>query len=64
MTLYDNAGIKSFHTTLKTEDVYVSSYQTEKQAKMRLFQYIEGWYNRKRIHGAIGYLTPVAFEQQ
>ncbi|MBM7436288.1 transposase InsO family protein [Leuconostoc rapi] len=42
----------------------MSSYQTAKQAKMQLFQYIKGWYNRQRIHGAIGYLTPVAFEQQ
>lgn len=63
-TPYDNAGIESFHATLKKEEVYVSSYQTAKKAKMQLFQYIEGWYNRKRIHGAIGYLTPVAFEQQ
>ena len=45
-----------------TQDI--NSYQTAKQAKMRLFQYIEGWYNRKRIHGSVGYLTPVAFEQQ
>ena len=55
---YDNACIQSFHTTLKKEEVYQSTYFTFEQARMALFQYIEGWYNRKRIHSAIGYMTP------
>ncbi|MCU7212554.1 IS3 family transposase [Turicibacter sanguinis] len=60
---YDNACIESFHATLKKEEVYQTVYVTFKQARMALFQYIEGWYNRKRIHGAIDYLTPEECEQ-
>jgi transposase InsO family protein len=63
-TPYDNAGIESFHATIKKEEIYVSTYQTAKQARIKLFQYIEGWYNRKRIHEAIQYMTPVEFEQK
>ena len=60
---YDKACIESFHATLKKEEVYPSTYVTFEQARMALFQYIEGWYNRKRIHGAINYLTPEECEQ-
>jgi transposase InsO family protein len=63
-TPYDNAGIESFHSILKKEEVYVATYQTFKQARIRLFQYIEGWYNRRRIHSALGYLTPDQFEKR
>ena len=60
---YDNACIESFHATLKKEEVYQTTYVTFEQARIALFQYIEGWYNRKRIHGAINYLTPEECEQ-
>ena len=60
---YDNACIESFHATLKKEEVYQTTYVTFEQARMALFQYIEGWYNRKRIHGSINYLTPEECEQ-
>ncbi|MCU7197817.1 IS3 family transposase [Turicibacter sanguinis] len=60
---YDNACIESFHATLKKEEVYQTKYVTFEQAGMALFQYIEGWYNRKRIHGSINYLTPEECEQ-
>ena len=59
---YDNACIESFHATLKKEEVYRTKYVTFKQASLALFQYIEGWYNRKRIHSSIGYKTPQAIE--
>nr|WP_153385580.1 IS3 family transposase [Companilactobacillus halodurans] len=62
-TPYDNAGIESFHSIIKKEEVYVTTYQTAKQASIRLFQYIEGWYNRKRIHSALSYMTPKQFEE-
>ena len=55
--------IESFHATLKKEEVYQTTYVTFEQARMALFQYIEGWYNRKRIHGSINYLTPEECEQ-
>jgi len=61
---YDNAGIESFHATLKKEEVYQTSYQTIEEASRRLFQYIEGFYNRKRLHGSINYLTPQEMEDR
>lgn len=59
---YDNAGIESFHATLKKEEVYHTHYQTYEQARLALFQYIESFYNRDRIHSSIGYLTPQEME--
>lgn len=55
---YDNACIESFHSILKKEEVYRNTYQDFNHAKRAIFEYIESWYNRKRIHSAIGYLTP------
>ena len=59
---YDNACIESFHAILKKEEVYPSRYENYEVARMALFQYIEGWYNRKRINSSIGYLTPDEYE--
>ncbi len=61
---YDNACIESFHAILKKEEVHHVRYLNFEGAKLALFRYIEGWYNRKRIHGSIGYMTPQAFEDQ
>lgn len=55
---YDNACIESFHSTLKKEEIYLNTYQDFKEANRAIFEYIESWYNRKRIHSAIDYLTP------
>ena len=60
---YDNACIESFHASLKKEEVYQTKYVTFEEAKLAIFQYIEGWYNRKRIHSSIGYKTPQAMEE-
>lgn len=49
---YDHACMESFHATLKKEEVYQTKYVTFDQANLAIFQYIESWYNRKRIHGA------------
>lgn len=49
---WDNAVAESFFKTLKVERVYRENYLTRKEAEMDLFQYIEGWYNTKRIHSA------------
>lgn len=59
---YDNACIESFHAILKKEEVYQTSYINFETARLTLFHYIESWYNRKRIHGAINYLTPQQME--
>lgn len=58
---YDNACIESFHSVLKKELVYCTRFLTKEHAYSELFQYIEFFYNRKRIHSALGYLSPVKF---
>lgn len=55
---YDNACIESFHSILKKEQVDNVQYYDFESAKFDLFTFIESWYNRKRIHGSIGYITP------
>lgn len=61
---YDNAGIESFHASIKKEEVYPSkTYETFEAAHLAIFQYIEGFYNRKRIHSSINYLTPNQMEE-
>jgi transposase InsO family protein len=60
---YDNAAMESFFATLKTEEVYPNIYQSRQQAKSSIFSYIEGFYNRSRRHSALGYLSPMDFEQ-
>lgn len=57
---YDNACIESFHSLLKKEEVNHKKYYDFNTAGRALFEYIESWYNRKRIHSAINYLTPQA----
>ena len=59
---YDNAAMESFMGTLKTELVYHESYATRQEAKASIFEYIEVFYNRKRLHSSLGYLSPEAFE--
>jgi transposase InsO family protein len=61
---YDNAVIESFHSVLKKEFIYCTKFRTKAQAQQEVFEYIELFYNRKRIHGALGYLSPVRFEEQ
>jgi transposase InsO family protein len=55
---WDNAPMESFFGTLKTELVHQSEYLDRDTARRDLFAYIEGYYNRQRIHSAIGYITP------
>ena len=59
---WDNAIAESFFHTLKVELVQQDIYLTRLMAKQTLFQYIEGYYNRKRRHSAIGYNYPIQFE--
>jgi transposase InsO family protein len=60
---WDNAVAESFFGTLKQELVYHERYRSRSEARVSMFQYIEGWYNRRRRHSALGYLSPMAFEQ-
>ena len=63
-TPYDNAKIESFHSIIKKWQIYVNRYKSFNQAKIRLFEYIEHFYNRKRIHSSIGYMTPQEKEDE
>ena len=60
---YDNACMESFNAILKKEEVNLKEYETIEEAKMAIFEFIEGWYNRRRIHSAIGYKTPYQLEE-
>ena len=55
---YDNASMESFNAILKKEEVNVSNYKTFEEAKIAIFEFIEGWYNNRRIHSTLGYITP------
>lgn len=60
---YDNAFVESFFKTLKTELVYRTKFQTRKEAEKAIFEYIEVFYNRERLHSSLGYKTPERYEQ-
>ena len=59
---YDNAPMESFFSLLKTELVHHAQFLTRRSARSAIFDYIEVFYNRQRIHGALDFMTPVAFE--
>ncbi|MEI5909285.1 integrase core domain-containing protein, partial [Bacillus spongiae] len=61
---YDNACIESFHAILKKEEVYHTTYLHYESAKIALFQFIEGWYNRRRIHSQLNFQTPQEVEDK
>lgn len=58
---YDNAITESFFSTLKKELVYLTNFETRQQAATEVFEFIEIFYNRKRLHSALGYLSPLEF---
>ena len=59
----DNAPMESFFHTLKTERVHHRIYATRADARRDLFQYSEGFYNSRRLHPALGYLSPAHAER-
>ena len=61
---YDNAGCESFLKTLKQEEIYVREYGTLEQLQANVEEFIEQYYNRLRLHSALGYRPPEEFEQQ
>jgi putative transposase len=60
---YDNAAAESFMKTLKCEEVYLWDYQSVEDVKGRIPYFLQEVYNQKRLHSALGYLTPQEFEQ-
>ena len=61
---YDNAVAESFFATLEFELLMKNDWHTRDDARRAIFRYIETWYNRKRRHSSLGYVSPAAFEEQ
>jgi putative transposase len=62
-TAYDNALAESFIATLKTELLYRASWPTRQAARTAIFEYVEGFYNTRRRHSALGYVSPAEYEE-
>jgi putative transposase len=60
---WDNAPAESFFASLKKELTHPEDYQTRKEARASIFEYIEVFYNNQRLHSSLGYVTPAAYEQ-
>ena len=60
---YDNAITESFFSTLKREMVHHCSFNSRREAQSNIFRYIEGFYNRRRRHSAVGYQAPENYER-
>jgi len=60
---FDNAVAESFYATLKRECVHRQAYATQHEARMHIFEFMEVFYNRQRLHSTLGYRTPAELEQ-
>ena len=61
---FDNAMAESFFATLECELIDRRSFHTQAEARMAIFEYLESWYNTRRLHSALGYLSPNEFERR
>ncbi len=61
---YDNSMAESFFATLEREVLNRRRFQSQAEARMAIFQWLEGWYNPHRRHSALGYLSPVNYERR
>ena len=61
---YDNAVAESFFSTLKNELIHHQTYHTRDDASREIFAFIEGFYNRQRLHQSLAYLSPLEFERR
>ncbi len=61
---WDNSVVESFFGTLKRELVHHRRYRTRQEARRDIFEYIEVFYNRQRLHSSLGYMSPAEFERQ
>ena len=59
---YDNAAMESWNHSLKVEAIHGERFVTREMAKAQVFEYIEVYYNRRRLHSRLGYLSPETFE--
>ncbi len=60
---WDNAVVESFFHTLKTEAIYFETFETREHAEIFIFEWVEAFYNRQRLHSTLGYKSPVDFER-
>ncbi len=60
---WDNAPMESFFGTLKTELIYHEDYATRAQARLSIFDYVETFYNKVRLHSKLGYVSPESYEK-
>ena len=60
---FDNAVAESFFSTLKTERIFLSNYKTREEAKRSIVEYVEMFYNSRRLHSYLGYVSPGEFEE-
>jgi putative transposase len=60
--VYDNAPMESFFATLKRELIHFRTYRTRDEARADIFEFVEVFYNRQRLHSALGYCSPADFE--
>ena len=61
---YDNAAVESFFKSLKAEMMWRRNWQTRREVEVAIFEYINGFYNPRRRHSALGWKSPVAFERK
>ena len=61
---YDNAMCESFFATLECELLARRRFGSQTEARMAIFRFIEGWYNPARLHSALGYLSPITYEEK
>ena len=61
---YDNAAVESFFKSLKAEMIWRRNWQTRREVEIAIFEYINGFYNPRRKHSALGWKSPVAFERK
>jgi transposase InsO family protein len=61
---WDNAVAESFFHTLKVELVHRHKFRTREEAKRRIFEYVEMYYNRRRVHSTLGYVSPLEYERR
>jgi putative transposase len=61
---YDNAAVATFFKTIKAELLWQQGWQTRRDAEIAIFEYINGFYNPRRRHSALGWESPLAFERK
>ncbi len=61
---FDNAAMESWNGSLKVEAIHGEKFKTREEAKQQVFEYIDVYYNRERLHSKLGFLSPVEFEAE